>query len=48
MTARFAIPMIRFITRPSARSRDRLFDQCFLDFDGVGEHFGDHWDDLRT
>lgn len=44
---RFAIPMIRFIARPTARSRDRLFDKCFLDFDGVGERFGDHWGDLR-
>ncbi|MPZ87754.1 MAG: alpha/beta fold hydrolase [Nitriliruptorales bacterium] len=44
----FAIPMMRFIARPTERSRDRLFRQCFLDFDGVGDRFGDHWDDLRT
>lgn len=44
---RFAIPLIGFMARPTPRSRDRLFDKCFLDFDRVGERFGDHWDDLR-
>lgn len=45
---RFAIPMVRFVARPTPRSRDRLFQQCFLDFDAVGEHFAEHWDDLRA
>ncbi|MBA2317920.1 MAG: alpha/beta hydrolase [Euzebyales bacterium] len=43
---RFAVPMVRFAARPTARSRDRLFHQCMLDFDRVGARFGDHWDDL--
>lgn len=44
---RFAIPMVRFMARPTPASRDRLFDKCFTDFDQVGEGFGDLWDDLR-
>lgn len=44
----FALPMVRFVARPTERSRDRLFRQCFLDFGGVGARFGDHWDDLRA
>lgn len=44
---RFAIPMVRFLARPTPRSRDRLFDKCFVDFDRTGENFGDHWNDLR-
>lgn len=43
---RFAIPMVRFMARPTPESRDRLFDKCFADFDQVGERFGDTWDDL--
>lgn len=43
----FAIPMMRFVARPTEQSRDRLFRQCFLDFDEVGAQFGEHWDDLR-
>ncbi len=44
---RFAIPMVRFMARPTPESRDRLFDKCMADFDRVGERFGDTWDDLR-
>jgi pimeloyl-ACP methyl ester carboxylesterase len=42
----FALPMMRFVTRPTPRSRDRLFDRCFLDMDRVGEQSGDQWDHL--
>lgn len=45
---RFALPMVRFVARPTERSRDRLFQQCFLDFDDVGARFGPRWDDLRA
>lgn len=44
----FAVPMVRFMARPTAQSRDRLFEQCFMDFDRAGDNFGDQWDDLRT
>ncbi len=43
----FAIPMIRFMARPTAESRDRLFDKCFVDFDRTGQKYGDSWEDLR-
>lgn len=43
----FAIPMVRFMAKPTPESRDRLFNECFVDFDQVGERFGDVWDDLR-
>lgn len=46
-TLEFAIPMVRFMANPTAESRDRLFDKCFVDFDDVGEGFGELWDDLR-
>lgn len=45
---RFALPMVRFMARPTEQSRDRLFHQCFVDFDRTGSHFGDHWEDLRA
>lgn len=44
---RFALPMVAFLARPTPRSRDRLFDRCFVDFEQVGDGFGDLWDDLR-
>lgn len=44
---RFAAPMALFIARPTERSRDRLFRQCFVDFDTVGQGFAGSWDDLR-
>lgn len=45
---RFAIPMVRFVARPTERSRDRLFHQCFVDFDRTGTNFGSHWEDVRA
>jgi pimeloyl-ACP methyl ester carboxylesterase len=44
---RFAVPMVRFMAKPTPVSRDRFFQECFVDFDQVGERFGDVWDDLR-
>lgn len=44
----FALPMMRFVTRPTPRSRDRLFDRCFLDMDRVGEQAGEQWKPLLT
>lgn len=39
----FAVPMMRFVARPTPRTRDRLFDRCFLDIDKVGEDTGEQW-----
>jgi pimeloyl-ACP methyl ester carboxylesterase len=44
---RFAIPMVRFMVKPTAETRDRFFHECFVDFDQVGDRFDDVWDDLR-
>lgn len=40
---KFAVPMMRFAMRPSPRSRDRMFNQCFLDMDRVAELNGEQW-----
>jgi pimeloyl-ACP methyl ester carboxylesterase len=42
----FALPMVGFVTRPTPRSRDRLFNRCFLDMDRVGEQAGKQWEPL--
>lgn len=42
----FALPMVSFIARPTPRSRDRLFNRCFLDIDRVGEQAGEQWEPL--
>jgi pimeloyl-ACP methyl ester carboxylesterase len=42
----FAIPMMGFMARPTAKSRDRLFDQCFLDREQLGQRIGDSWEPL--
>lgn len=45
---RFALAMTGFVVRPTERSRDRLFERCFLDFDAVREQVGDRWDLLAA
>ncbi|MGH8777350.1 MAG: alpha/beta fold hydrolase [Jiangellaceae bacterium] len=42
----FALPMMRFVARPTPRSRDQLFNRCFLDMGRVGERTGEQWDPL--
>ncbi|MEU6180422.1 alpha/beta fold hydrolase [Streptomyces coeruleorubidus] len=42
----FALPMMGFVARPTPKSRDRLFSQCFLDMDRVGEQAGEQWQPL--
>jgi len=42
----FALPMMSFVARPTPRSRDRLFNRCFLDIDRVGEQAGEQWEPL--
>lgn len=42
----FALPMTGFVTRPTAKSRDRLFKRCFVDIDRVGEQAGEQWQPL--
>lgn len=40
-TPRFALEMIRFLVRPTERSQDRLFRQCFVDLDGLRQQMGE-------
>lgn len=42
----FAMPMMSFVARPTAKSRDRLFNRCFYDMDRVGEQAGEQWEPL--
>jgi pimeloyl-ACP methyl ester carboxylesterase len=42
----FAPPMMGFVARPTRRSRDRLFNRCFLDMGRVGEQTGEQWEPL--
>lgn len=36
-TAGFGLALLGFMARPTDRSRDRLFQQCFVDLDGIRE-----------
>lgn len=47
-TPGFAIAMIGFLARPTERSQDRLFRQCFADFDGLRRDMGPRWEPLRA
>ena len=47
-SAKFALAMAGFVVRPTERSRDRLFDRCFVDFDAVREQTGEQWELLAT
>lgn len=47
-TPRFAIEMLRFLARPTERSRDRLFQQCFVDFDGLHDELRDDFEQLKA
>ena len=40
---KFALPMMRFVARPTPRTRDQMFNQCFLDIDRVAELNGEQW-----
>lgn len=40
----FALPLVRFLARPSENSRDRLFRRCFVDMDGLSEQVGQDWE----
>lgn len=42
----FAIPMMGFMAKPSVKSQDRFFDQCFLDREQVRRQTGESWEPL--
>ncbi len=39
-TVGFGLAMLGFMARPTERSRDRLFQRCFVDLDGIREQMG--------
>jgi pimeloyl-ACP methyl ester carboxylesterase len=43
---RFALPLLAFIARPTERTRDRFFAQCFVDFDGLRGQLGERFDPI--
>ena len=42
----FALTLAGFLVRPTERSRDRMFQRCFLDLDAVQTEAGELWPDL--
>lgn len=45
---RFALEMVRFLVRPTERSRERLFQQCFVDLDGIRGQVGEELELLEA
>ncbi len=45
---KFALTMIRFLTRPTEGTQDRLFRGCFVDLDGLREQMGERWEPLAA
>jgi pimeloyl-ACP methyl ester carboxylesterase len=46
--ARFALALIHYLARPSERTQERLFQQCFVDFDGIRNDMGTSWEPLAA
>jgi pimeloyl-ACP methyl ester carboxylesterase len=39
----FALALVRYVTRPSESTQERLFQKCMVDLDGLREEVGDRW-----
>ena len=39
----FGLALHRFLQEPTGPTRDGLFEQCFVDLDGLREQMGEHW-----
>ena len=44
----FALALAGFLLRPTERSRDRMFQRCFLDLEAVRTEAGELWPDLAA
>jgi pimeloyl-ACP methyl ester carboxylesterase len=44
----FALTMLAFLARPSERSRDRFFRQCFVDWNSLPAQLGELWQPLMA
>ena len=45
---RFALALIRYLMRPSERTQERLFRQCYFDLDALREQMGEPWETYRA
>ena len=45
---RFALALLRYVTRPSARTYDGLMQRCTVDFAGVRSGIGDRWEPFKA
>ena len=43
-SARFALPLLAYIARPTERTRDRFLAQCFVDFDGLRDQMAERFE----
>jgi pimeloyl-ACP methyl ester carboxylesterase len=44
----FGLALHRFMEQPTERTRDGLFEQCFVDLGGLRQHMGEHWEPLAA
>jgi pimeloyl-ACP methyl ester carboxylesterase len=44
----FGLALHRFLEEPSEHTRDGLFQQCFVDLDGLRERMSDRWEPLAA
>src|SRR5690606_19317631 len=47
-TARFALALVHFLTRPTERTQERLFQQCFVDLDTIRDDMDARWEPLAA
>jgi pimeloyl-ACP methyl ester carboxylesterase len=44
----FGLALHRFMEQPTEHTRDGLFEQCFVDPDGLRQQLGQHWEPLAA
>jgi pimeloyl-ACP methyl ester carboxylesterase len=44
----FGLALHRFMEQPTERTRDGLFEQCYVDLDGLRRQLGQRWDPLAA
>src|SRR4029453_6235199 len=44
----FGLALNRFLEQPTERTRDGLFEQCFVDLDGLRQQVGERWELLAA
>lgn len=46
--ARFALALVHYLARPTEQTQERLFQQCFVDLDGIRNDMGASWEPLAA